>query len=93
MTAIFGIDFAHYIAIASWVGEKYAYYAGLDRLLLVKAEPKVKTTIFSNDATLLELCNARYIFSSNHNIQKSPCGLNFWTSDPLIDRFFKNLTI
>ena len=58
MTAIFGIDSAHYIAIASalmlasWVGEKYAYYAVLDRLLLVKAEPKVKTTIFSNDATL-----------------------------------------
>ena len=74
--------------LASWVGEKYAYYAALDRLLLVKAEPKVKTTIFSNDATLLELCNARYIFSSNHNIHKSSCCLCFWASDILINKLY-----
>ena len=29
----------------------------------------------------------RYIFSSNHNIHKSSCGLCFWAPDPLIDRF------
>ena len=28
------------------------------------------------------------LFSSNHNIHKSSCGLCFWTSDPLIDRFY-----
>ena len=28
------------------------------------------------------------IFSSNHNIHKSSCGLCFWASDPLIDRFY-----
>ena len=27
------------------------------------------------------------LFSSNHNIHKSSCGLCFWASDPLIDRF------
>ena len=26
------------------------------------------------------------LFSSNHNIHKSSCGLFIWTSDPLIDR-------
>ena len=29
------------------------------------------------------------LFSSNHNIHKSLCGLCFWASDPLIDRFYK----
>ena len=28
------------------------------------------------------------LFSSNHNIHKSSCGLCFWASDPLIDRFW-----
>ena len=28
------------------------------------------------------------LFSSNHNIHKSSCGLCFWASDPLIDRFY-----
>ena len=28
------------------------------------------------------------LFSSNHNIQKSSCGLCFWASYPLSDRFF-----
>ena len=29
------------------------------------------------------------LFSSNHNIHKSSCGLCFWASDPLIERFSK----
>ena len=33
------------------------------------------------------------LFSSNHNIHKSSCGLCFWASDPLIDRFYQNLSI
>ena len=33
------------------------------------------------------------LFLSNHNIHKSLHGLFFWASDPLIDRFFKNLSI
>ena len=33
------------------------------------------------------------LFSSNHNIHKSSCDLCFWASDPLIDRFYKNLSI
>ena len=33
------------------------------------------------------------LFSSNHNIYKSSCDLSFWASDPLIDRFYKNLSI
>ena len=35
----------------------------------------------------------RYTFSSNHNIHKSSCGFCFWASDPLIDRFYHNLSI
>ena len=27
------------------------------------------------------------LFPSNHNIHKSSCGLYFWASDPLIERF------
>ena len=35
-----------------------------------------------------QICkNIRYTFSSNHNIHKSSCGLCFWASDPLINRF------
>ena len=33
------------------------------------------------------------LFSSNHNIHKSLCGLCFWASDPLIVRFYYNLSI
>ena len=33
------------------------------------------------------------LFLSNHNIHKSLYGLCFWASDPLIDRFNKNLSI
>ena len=35
----------------------------------------------------------RLIFSSNHNIYKSLCGLCFWAADHLIDRFFYNPSI
>ena len=34
----------------------------------------------------------KYTFSSNHNILKSSHGLCFWASDPLIDKFRKNLS-
>ena len=30
----------------------------------------------------------RYTFSSNHSIHKSSCGICYWDSDPLIDRFY-----
>ena len=33
------------------------------------------------------------LFSSNHNIHKSLCGLCFWPSDPLIGKFYYNLSI
>ena len=33
------------------------------------------------------------LFSSNHIIHKSLHGLCFWASDPLIDKFYKNLSI
>ena len=32
-------------------------------------------------------------FSSNRNIHKSSYGLCFWASDPLIDRFYLDLSI
>ena len=33
------------------------------------------------------------LFSSNHNIHKSLHGLYSWASDPLIDKFYQNLSI
>ena len=33
------------------------------------------------------------LFLSNHNIHKSLSGLCFWASDPLVDKFYKNLSI
>ena len=33
------------------------------------------------------------LFSSNPNIHKSSCGLCFWASDPLIDRFYWSISI
>ena len=32
--------------------------------------------------------NVDILFSSNHKIHKSSCGLCFWASDPSIDRFY-----
>ena len=40
-----------------------------------------------------DICILVILFSSNHNIHKSLCGLCFWASDPLIDRFYYNLSI
>ena len=59
----------------------------------------------ANQSYFLNLCEIfsnsrkRYIgtvdmiFSSNHNIHKSLCGICLWASGPLIDRFYKNLSI
>ena len=33
------------------------------------------------------VCSLDILFSSNHNIHDSSCGLCFWASDPLKDRF------
>ena len=33
------------------------------------------------------------LFSSNHKIHKSLYGLCFWASDPLIDKYYSNLSI
>ena len=33
------------------------------------------------------------LFSSNHNIHKSSCGLCFWASDTLINWFYKKLLL
>ena len=33
------------------------------------------------------------LFSSNHNIHKYSHGLCFWASDPLIEKFYRNLSI
>ena len=35
----------------------------------------------------------RYTFLSNHNSHKSSYSLCVWASDPLIERFYKNLSI
>ena len=33
------------------------------------------------------ICTLDILFSSNHNIHKSSCGLRFWALDPLINGF------
>ena len=40
-----------------------------------------------------KLCSIDIFILSNQNIHKSSCGLCIWASDPLIDRFYKNLSI
>ena len=44
-----------------------------------------RTGLFS--ATQTKVCMLNILFSSNHNIHKSSCGLCFGALDPLIDRF------
>ena len=44
-------------------------------------------------ASKLHVDTLDILFSSNHNIHKSSHGLCFWASDPLIDKFYKNLSI
>ena len=39
------------------------------------------------------VCRVDILFPSNHNIHKSSCGLCFWASNHLIDRFYQNLSI
>ena len=41
--------------------------------------------VIKNESMLIFL---DILFSSNHNIHKSSCGLYFWSSDPLINRFY-----
>ena len=36
----------------------------------------------------LQVCILDILFSSNHNINKSSCGLCFWASDSWINRFY-----
>ena len=43
--------------------------------------------------SMLHVCLLDILFSSNHNIHKSLPGLCFWALDPLIDKFYKNLSI
>ena len=45
------------------------------------------------ETTKSELGYFRHTFSSNHNIHKSLYGLCFWVSDPLINRFYYDLSI
>ena len=47
------------------------------------ALPRHNTKLYSLDVLVL----------SNHNIHKSLCSYCFWASDPLIDRFYWNLSI
>ena len=41
----------------------------------------------------ISMTEFRYAFTSNYNIHKCLCGLCFWASGPLINRFYKNLSI
>ena len=39
------------------------------------------------------ICMLDILFSSNRNIHKSSHGLSFWASNPLIDKFYLDLSI
>ena len=53
-------------------------------------EPSLKEQVCSHFKILIFLyvCTLDILFSSNHNIHKSLCGLCFKTPEPLIDRFY-----
>ena len=62
-------------------------------VVLIKSDVKKLNPVFPS-FKYCSLCECiRYIFSSNHNIHQSSCGLCFWAPDPLIDRFYQNLSI
>ena len=45
------------------------------------------------EAMFMYISTIDILFSSNHNIHKSLSGHCFWATDPLIDRFYENLSI
>ena len=61
------------------------YYFPLERKGFIKDDLSVKIwrSIYLHSYKSLDI-----LFSSNHNIHKSSCGLCFWASDPLIHRFY-----
>ena len=68
-----------------------------NNLKVFKADASDRNYYIRANADVRELSpylfNLDILFSSNHNIHKSSCGLCFWASDPLIDRFYLNLSI
>ena len=44
-------------------------------------------------AEIEAVCVLDILFSSNHNIHKRSFSLSFWASDPLIERFYQNISI
>ena len=60
----------------------------LERLVISNIVVKLRK--FKNVHYLLSL---DILFSSNHNIHKSLCGLRFWASDPLTERLYYNQLI
>ena len=61
-------------------------------LLLPNISPLSPDCSFHRSRCLIGL-QLDILFSSNRNIHKSLCCLCFWASDPLIDRFYLNLSI
>ena len=60
-------------------------------------DPKAKTgndkqSVFMGAQSVF-MASLDMLFSSNHNIHKSSYGFCIWASDPLIERFYKNLSI
>ena len=54
---------------------------------------KIGKIVGKKAGKLSQLPSLDILFSLNHNIHKSLHGLCFWASDPLIDEFYKNLSI
>ena len=52
-----------------------------------------RKNLFSANWRCIATSTLDILFLLNHNIHKSSHGLCFWASDPLIDKFYKNLSI
>ena len=59
-------------------------YVEIEYSIVVTAIP---TTIPTQVIYVQYICTLDILFSSNHNIHKGSCGLCFWTTDQVIDRF------
>ena len=60
---------------------------GLDRLILMKKYRVASDAQSAKYDSMFAGCILDILFSPNHNIHKSSCGLCFWATDPSIDRF------
>ena len=70
------------LQVQLFVKEVTLYYTNLCSIHNSSSRILLRSSTWFEDIWPLDI-----LFSSNHHIHKSLCGLYFWSSDPLIDRF------